>query len=291
MMRTVQRFNVGEGDILPSELLGENRLVFSSLSKCQKEVKKTQLTIKYVLEGEEKYYFNQNRLCIPAGHWTLFNAESNYIVDFEGNELNKGLCIYLNRLPSWVNVSLSELYEEIELHTTVKKEGLNFGFEGESIHCKNDSIDMLIRDLQHDRITSSEFILSLLSFIIEYDYSSEKKIDNLGVLKQTTFRELQKRLITAKNAIIDHRDRVYTLQDLSRDAMVSEFHLLRSFKQYFGVTPMKMHQNYKMAYAKEQLSAEASSISDLSHRLGYSNLSAFSRSYKLYHGFSPQNTN
>jgi AraC family transcriptional regulator len=77
-----------------------------------------------------------------------------------------------------------------------------------------------------------------------------------------------------------------SLAELSREACLSEFHLLRVFKQAFGTTPARYLERRRMERARELLFRSDLAIADVAASCGYSNLSAFGRAFRRAWGTS-----
>ena len=78
----------------------------------------------------------------------------------------------------------------------------------------------------------------------------------------------------------------FSLAELAREACLSEFHLLRVFKQAFGTTPARYLERCRMDKARTLLLGTELPIADVAASCGYSNLSAFGRAFRRAWGNS-----
>jgi len=77
-----------------------------------------------------------------------------------------------------------------------------------------------------------------------------------------------------------------TLDDLARLSGYSSFHVIRLFKAAFGLTPRKYLIGLRIERAREML-LSGSDVSHVSHHLGFSAQSHFTRTFKRYLGTTP----
>jgi AraC family transcriptional regulator len=95
----------------------------------------------------------------------------------------------------------------------------------------------------------------------------------------------QTRAVTAY--LDEHLDEKVSLVTLARLAGLSQHHFCRAFKQSVGIPPHGYHLRRRIEHAKVLLSDLATSITDVSSSLGYSNLSSFSLAFRKITGQAP----
>lgn len=77
------------------------------------------------------------------------------------------------------------------------------------------------------------------------------------------------------------------LDDLARAAHLSKYHFCRNFKQFIGLSPMRFVNLVKIRKAEVLLQRADMSISTVAYKLGFSDLSEFTRQFKNIVGVSP----
>ncbi|MEL0612409.1 AraC family transcriptional regulator [Marinomonas arenicola] len=77
-----------------------------------------------------------------------------------------------------------------------------------------------------------------------------------------------------------------SLDDLSQVAHLSKYHLLRRFRDYFGMTPHKYWQNCRLNKAKRAIEL-GMPIADVVYTFGFTDLSYFNRCFKPVFGMTP----
>jgi AraC-like DNA-binding protein len=97
---------------------------------------------------------------------------------------------------------------------------------------------------------------------------------------------LTKRVIQAKYFIDKNFDRVITLDDICKEACLSKFHLIRSFKKLYGVTPYQHLTFLRIKKAKELLQTNLP-ITTVCYHLGFDSPTSFSGLFKKITGKTP----
>ncbi|NLQ18524.1 AraC family transcriptional regulator [Marinomonas sp. M1K-6] len=77
-----------------------------------------------------------------------------------------------------------------------------------------------------------------------------------------------------------------SLDELSQVAHMSKYHLLRCFRDYFGMTPHQYWQNYRINRAKAALEL-GMPLADVAFTFGFTDLSYFNRRFKPMFGLTP----
>ncbi|WP_421919421.1 helix-turn-helix domain-containing protein [Marinifilum sp.] len=96
------------------------------------------------------------------------------------------------------------------------------------------------------------------------------------------------RLFKVKKELLNHLDEIPKVKDLAEKYAFSETKLQKLFKQVFGKSLYQFALYERMLWAKEMLSSGRFSVSEVGYRLGYSNLSHFSKAYKNQFGLNPK---
>lgn len=90
-----------------------------------------------------------------------------------------------------------------------------------------------------------------------------------------------------KQYIDNMTDFSYTLDDISAELSYSKNHIIRCFKEDFGITPYKYILNRRFTLAEALLKNTACSISEISEKLGFCDARYFANSFKKQYGLSP----
>jgi AraC-like DNA-binding protein len=77
------------------------------------------------------------------------------------------------------------------------------------------------------------------------------------------------------------------LEELAEQFHLNKHHLIRRFKETYGITPIQFHQQMRVERARSLLKHSRLSVQDISDMLGYPSIHAFSRAFKNKEGRSP----
>ncbi|RYD59575.1 MAG: AraC family transcriptional regulator [Sphingobacteriales bacterium] len=82
-------------------------------------------------------------------------------------------------------------------------------------------------------------------------------------------------------------DQPMTIKELSRKVAMNECYLKKGFKALTGKTIHEYQQELRISKAKQLLSEDGLSVSDVANSLGYSSISHFSTAFKKATGMKP----
>ncbi len=93
-------------------------------------------------------------------------------------------------------------------------------------------------------------------------------------------------LARVKEYIHHYFDQNISIADLAEQANLSDFHLLRMFKQSTGFTPNDYLNHVRVETAKQKISTETA-LSQVAQECGFSNQSHLNRTFKKWVGLTP----
>lgn len=94
-------------------------------------------------------------------------------------------------------------------------------------------------------------------------------------------------LLDVKKYIEMHVTEVLSLDDLAEYGHLSKYHLIRLFKDTFGISPMTYHQELRIQKAKYLIQYSSMQITEISDMLGFKSIHSFSRCFKNKDGLNP----
>jgi len=102
-----------------------------------------------------------------------------------------------------------------------------------------------------------------------------------------TSRRHERQITTALRRIEAQADEPLPLADLAREAAMSPYHFLRSFRALVGMTPHQFVLYTRLNRAAVRLRRTADSISAIAFAAGFNELSTFNRRFQRIMGLSP----
>lgn len=102
-----------------------------------------------------------------------------------------------------------------------------------------------------------------------------------------TSASAEKRITDAVRRIEARADEPIALADLARDAAMSPYHFLRTFRQVVGMTPHQFILQTKLQRAAVRLRRTDDAISAIAFDEGFNDLSTFNRRFRRLMGMNP----
>jgi len=99
--------------------------------------------------------------------------------------------------------------------------------------------------------------------------------------------EIYKKLYRAKEFIDDSCCNSIDLEQISKEAAISPFHFLRLFHRVYNKTPHKYLTEKRIDKAKQLLSKNDMSVTDICFELGFQSPGSFSTLFNKHVGYSP----
>ncbi len=130
--------------------------------------------------------------------------------------------------------------------------------------------------------------LSVMEVLKELQNNDRAARERLQALRASTREELYRRTLKAREYIHANSERPLSLQEIGLAAHLSVNHLLRCFKQAFGMSPHVYLTKLKIASAQNLLKTTAISVSAIAEAVGFISLGSFSLLFKQHCGKSPE---
>jgi AraC-like DNA-binding protein len=128
------------------------------------------------------------------------------------------------------------------------------------------------------RIKAEELVCRLL---MELEKRDEKHLYALNI------HDIQN-IYKVKEQMLEHLETPPVINELAVCANMSPSKLKRLFKQIFGNSIFSYYQEFRMKEAARLLKEEKLTVSDVGYKLGFINLSHFSRVFKEHIGIKPK---
>jgi AraC family transcriptional regulator len=146
----------------------------------------------------------------------------------------------------------------------------------ENLTRRERSVSPVLRYLQHcirsGQATPEwldEQITCLLHRVFTLRRCTRERIETLGCVRPATRLELYRRVAQAADYIDSNFERAFGLEELANVACLSRFHLLRLFRQIYGVTPHSYKEQKRVLVARRLLAAGHRSRAEIAAQVGY----------------------
>ena len=150
-------------------------------------------------------------------------------------------------------------------------------------NCDGERVLTVIRDMEFRRIVrkpmyQQECMRDLYSLLITLAKLGDKKYHSA---------DKRERLAKVMEYIANNYSKTITNDTLAGIAGMSTVYFRKLFTQIYGTSPMAYVHNLRIKKAKEMLSSDYGSITDVAYSLGYASVYDFSRDFKKHTGVPP----
>ena len=91
----------------------------------------------------------------------------------------------------------------------------------------------------------------------------------------------------ARTMIEENYTAKFSLEELAKKLFVSESYLLRTFREIYGLTPLRFHNEVRCERAKTLLQRNEMSVTEIAFFVGYTTPSHFTNVFRKLNGISP----
>lgn len=273
-------------------------MAYSSSSQYSGRIRFRGFSIKYVIEGTERYVVNGQKIEVSQNTFLTANHTSEGFVEIDSKKAVEGICIDID-----IETLSSVLFEESFGHSDkimnrmeLLMNSVNYA---PSINSNQNSftgifLKQCANSLQHSpsdsRIMDREFYYDL-GICIAKDHLIKEELQNEKFSKKIILSSQEfKKLLNAKLYMDEKFTSTLTVRDIATQASMSEFRFFRLFKQYFGESPYRYLLKKRLWYSCFLLQVKKASVTQASYESGFSDIYSFSRAYKHFFGISPKQT-
>ncbi len=272
---------------------------FSSISELSSPLKFRNFSIKYVSYGCEEYTVNGNKYSVANGQYLLANHSAEGAVEIESRVPVRGICIDLS------HDLLSEVTASYRRPDTFHPDpALDKFFKGndflENKYASDETIlgqylKKIDREFTAGQLSegdfTNEFYFNIAEYIIADHIPVYKQLQNIPSVKSVTRKDLLRRINSGKAYIDANYLSALDIKDAASYCCLSEYHFFRLFRKVFGISPYQYVIKKRLEYAKGMLIKSQVSISEVALLAGFSDLSAFSKSFRKQFGIAPSALN
>lgn len=148
-------------------------------------------------------------------------------------------------------------------------------------------VKQILSERYADPLLVEELFYEVTEALLQHHQQLLNQVDELSSIKKSTRLEIFRRLSKARMFIHAHYAEDLVLKDLAAVAHMSEYHFLRMFKSFYATTPHQYITERRIFKVKEYLTETEYPIKKICRKVGYNNVSSFSRLFKKNTGVTP----
>ena len=247
------------------------------------------LGIQYIVSGKVEYFLGPKKIQASPGDYIVGNARTSDLLKIRSKEQTEIICIDIS--PE----TICEIAETFGIHCADFR---NYLFTDQLLvnrySAANSGLEEML-DLVYYQIKSRkpekkwfkrELFYSLGKTIISEQQSFFQQFNKIKLRSTLARQEVFRSLLTARYYIDKEFLKAPNLDELCTGAGISRFYFCRLFKLVWGISPYQYMKQKKLQFARKEI-LDGKSISEVSHLTGFSDASAFSKSFRQVYGFNP----
>lgn len=253
----------------------------------------TPLSIKCAFGGREYYKMNNRTYAVQDENFLLLNDGNTYESYIKSDTLTESLTINftpnnVKDLNAFIKKSSNKLVDDPALESSDPIRVF------EKLYAHTYKTRVYINSIRNhfnsncnDALKVQELLAFLLQEFISLNAETRNEIDKVQAKKITTREEIYRRIHIAKDYIESCYEKNICLEDLSVICLLNSFQLLREFNKHFKITPHKYLTHVRMLEAKKLIAQNKKSLVEIAVKVGYEDVSSFSRLFKNHFGMAP----
>jgi AraC-like DNA-binding protein len=253
------------------------RVVVSHLEKGVGRLPRAAFSVKFVLEGEERYVVDGRSYILRPGEVLIVEPGGLVDVHVAGVQGARGLCLYF---PTQESSGLAEQDLDLgPLHLPL----VDRPFERWLSHAA--SVVTKRGDL--DERASAHLLRSAGLGLPAFLDTMRARASRLNIASCERRTEVLRRVERARAYLHDHPGRPVPLEELAGVAGLSRFHLARSFQAVHRAPPAAYHRKHRLDQAAAMLSHRNVPLVEVADAYGFSDQSSFTRAFSREYGVPP----
>jgi AraC-like DNA-binding protein len=240
------------------------------------------LSIKYVLEGEERYLVNGRTRAVKAGTHLVVGSGGPGAVSI-GHTVAQGLCVDLG-----AGLLDEVLRHHVHVDERVERVALEQDFFRGERAPQGERTTRLLHAMSLGEVHRDRSLFYNLAEAILLDRSEWHGLAlRIRAQKRSTQRETLRKLLLARQAFeVDPRS-YPTARSLAEAFGCTEFHFSRAFTQAFGASPYAYMLRIRLVEAQRQLATTALPVADIALHCGFNDAATFARAFRRCYGVAP----
>lgn len=263
---------------------GASRVIYSSLSDFEGFQVCDAYSVKLVLSGEERYVVDGRPMAVKAGHFLVVNPGQTVECTIRPSVTADGMCFYVDPkiMRGMLQPFADEEPQDLRLFDDIFD--LGSGSLGGFLTRFAATFDDSARSMA---AMDAAFYYALGERLLASQGPHLERMQSIDAGRASTRKELYRRLRRALQLIEEGYDQPLQVADLAREAAMSEFHFIRSFRSAIGSSPHQYLMAKRMNVAQSLLRSGRFSVSEVATHTGFCDIHAFSKAFKRECGLSP----
>ena len=252
------------------------RVVLSRLPRGASPIGGGALSLKFVLDGEERYRIDGRTYRVEPGQLLILDPARTGEVTLPSAAT--GLCLYLPHVANAPRDS-TDLLLDGPVTLAAARHPLGVLLTA--------AARWLARQPEAGAELADRIARRAASRLSQLMANNDHRLSGLDAVRPTTRRELLRRVEVARAWLHSHPDRPVPLGELATQSGTSAFHLARVFAAVHGEAPATYHRNLRLDAIVSALRRRSVTPAEAALRLGFADQAGFTRAFKRRYGLTP----
>lgn len=269
-----------------------NKIYYSELDEWYTNNAFRSFSVKYVLENEINYTIGHNHHSIQGGRFMLATKQPGVEAFFRSRSIVKSLCIDI--CPETIGEVFAVLKKQndfdpdkflgeyfrypdfVEMVYNAGNSGVGQMLEGFAAQLQQGNMDV-----------NEEWFYRLVEQIVHQQHPTYVSLNNLKFLKQSTKKEILRRLHAGREYINDHYCTIGFIKEVAVAANMSEYNFYRSFRDAFNISPYKYLLQKRLELSQTLIVEGEMNLKQIAAHCAFPDLFTFSKAFKRQFGMAP----
>jgi len=252
------------------------------------------LSVKCTIRGKEHYRVDSRIYAVEPNSFLVLNEGTSYSSYIQSEDNVESFTLHFGNslTQQLVLLKANNYYNNFGMH--IEETEKMFLFTEKLYHsCPviNRSVFRLyqiIKNGESDQLLLEECFYEILFQLLVQEDKISTEFLKIDAIKESTRKELFKRLHYAKDYMDSCFNEDIQLGTLAGVVFMNEAYFLRQFKHFFRVTPKQYLIRKRLNVAVNLLKNKKKSITEICNEIGYADLSSFGKLFKSYYKCTPQ---
>jgi AraC-like DNA-binding protein len=252
------------------------------------------LSLRFVLSGNERYDIGRRHLSIYPDSFLILNRGTKYSTETDAGDPVQSFAInfdqqFLQDFKECWTFGDEKLLDKSGEAIKVQPEFSEtiYPFAGDIRYNVFHLKQHLDEGMQDEMLINEYLHHTLINYFNIYNDEVYKKAEKLDFLNQGTKIEIIRRLNLAKEYMYSNYNQNINLEDLAEHACLSVNHLLRTFKQAFGLTPHQFLIQLRLKRSLMLLKDTRYPVNEVVSMVGFECPSSFIRLFRTHYNITP----
>jgi AraC family transcriptional regulator len=248
------------------------------------------LSIKTAWGGRERYHIDSRTVAVDDDNYLIINDQRTYASTLRSDEPVHSFSVFFR--PGFAEETLGALRLSAERALAAGGESPAPATEfAEQLHAHDRLVTPLLRYISDqvdagldDELWYEEQLSFLMERMLRVQRENTAALDTLGMERESTRREIRRRIAWSTDYIHTYYMRPLAIADLAKSASLSLYHYIRLFRAILGVTPFAYLQRKRAAVAARLLRSTDLSQEQVAERVGFESRSTMFRHLRRHAG-------